>query len=110
MTDPFEGTEPIVRELFDLLLGRLERLGPFETETKKTSVHLTRRAAFLGVHPKKRYLEINIVSSRPLDASRGYKVEAVSKNRFHNRVRIEQPADLTAELMRDIEAAYQLME
>jgi len=110
MTDPFEGTEPAVRDLFDSLLTRLKALGPFGTETKKTSVHLTRRAAFVGVHPKRRYLEINVVSSSPLDKSRGYKVEQISKNRFHNRMRIERVADLNSELMRDIASAYQLME
>ncbi len=108
--DPFEGAEPVVRELYDLLLARLKTLGPYKAQTKRTSIHLTRRAAFLGVHPKKRCLEINVVSSSPLDESRGYKVEAVSRNRFHNRIRIERAADLNAELMRDIKTAYQLME
>ena len=110
MTDPFEGTEPRVRDLFDALRSKLKAIGPFGTETKKTSIHLIRRAAFLGLHPKKSYLEINVVSSNPLDESRGYKVEQVSKNRFHNRMRIEQVADLTAELMREIANAYHLME
>ena len=109
MTDPFKGTEPAVRYLFDTLLDKLKAVGPFASETKKTSIHLTRRAAFLGVHPKKSHLEINVVSSSPLDESRGYKVEQVSKNRFHNRMRITNEADLNAALMRDIARAYHLM-
>ena len=110
MFDPFEGTESVVRNLFDSLLTKTKSLGPFRTETKKTSIHLVRRAAFLGVHPKKSYLEINVVSSNPLDESRGYKVEQVSRNRFHNRMRIEQMADLNSQLMRDIANAYKLMQ
>ena len=110
MTDPFEGTEPIVRDLFDSLLTKLKALGPFGMESKRTSVHPTRRAAFLGVRPKKSYLEINVISSSPMDESRGYKVEQVSKHRFHNRMRIQQVTDLNAELMRDIASSYRLME
>jgi hypothetical protein len=109
MSNPFEGTEPIVSELYELLLSKLESIGTYDEETKKTSIHLTKRAAFLGVHPKKTYLELNVVSDCPLEAKRGYRTEQVSKNRFHNRIRIEKPGDLDQRLMKDIASGYRLM-
>ncbi len=107
MSNPFDGTEAIVNDLYELLLAKVKEIGVFSVETKRTSIHLSKRAAFLGVHPKKKYLEINIVSRDPLGDR--YKSEQVSKNRFHNRVRINSATDFDRELMRDIENAYKLL-
>ncbi len=107
MSNPFDGTESIVHDLYELLLAKVKEIGVFSIEMKRTSIHLSKRAAFLGVHPKKKYLEINIVSISRLGGR--YKSEQVSKNRFHNRVRINSATDFDRELIRDIENAYALM-
>jgi len=109
LADPFHSSDLLVRELYESLLSKLKVVGPYKVEGKKTSLHLVNRAAFLGVHPKKEHLELNVVSSAPLDAKRGYKIEQVSKNRYHNRVRIERASDLDPELIHDIADAYRLM-
>jgi hypothetical protein len=109
MEDPFKSADPLVLELYASLLSLLKSLGPFRIEAKKISVHFVNRAAFLGAHPGKTYLDINIVYSAPLSTDRGYKVEQVSKNRYHNRKRIRQKSDLNQELIRDIKHAYKLL-
>jgi hypothetical protein len=52
-----------VKDLYQYLLKELNRFGEITIEEKKTSFHLKNRAAFAGVHPKKKYFILNIVSS-----------------------------------------------
>jgi len=109
MEDPFANSDPIVKDLYEHLMSKLKGLGPMRVETKKTSMHIVNHAAFLGIDPKRKLLEINIVSLKPLDQKRGYKTEQVSRNRFHNRMRIEAARDISARLVEDIRGAYSLM-
>ncbi len=52
MSDLFERSDPIVQELYESLLSKLKTIGPYKIESKKTSIHLVSRVAFLGVHPR----------------------------------------------------------
>ena len=45
-------------------LKRVKTIGPFRIETKKTPVHLTRKSALAGVHPRKAFLMLTIKSGR----------------------------------------------
>jgi hypothetical protein len=62
--DPFSAVTPATRQLYQHLLKRIKTIGPFRIETKKTSVHLTRKSAFAGVHPRKAFLMLTIKSGR----------------------------------------------
>lgn len=42
---------PALRELYELLLARLDALGPFEVEHRKSGVHLVAGTGFLAVRP-----------------------------------------------------------
>ena len=82
---PFFKSYPAeICELYNELGGILKNIGPCKAEVKKTSIHLVNKKAFAGVHPKKSYLGINLVLSRPKTDPPTQKVEQVSKNRFHH--------------------------
>src|SRR5260370_21433339 len=83
---------PTAQHLYRGLLNVLRLLGSFQEELKKTSVHLVRGSAFVGVQLRREYLIVTIKSETPIKSARITKVEQVSKNRWHSEVRV--PADL----------------
>jgi hypothetical protein len=73
-----------VFELYNKLHDILKGIGPYTLEVKKTSIHIVNTKAFAGIHPKKSYLGVNLVLSKPKTDPPADKVEQVSKNRFHH--------------------------
>lgn len=100
---------PVVKDLYQTLLVELRKLGEFSEEVKKTSIHLKSGKAFAGVHPRKDYFILNIVSDNPIKNPRILKSEQVSKNRYHNELKVEKPADINMELLAWLKTAYELM-
>src|SRR5579859_581377 len=90
----FLGKDENVQSTYSRLLEVLHGLGPFREEPKKTSIHLVRTVGFAGVHPRKSYLILNLRTDYPLANLRIAKSEQVSKNRFHNEVKLTSPSDI----------------
>ncbi len=102
----FAGSE-VQRALFHGLTGLLESIGTFEVEEKKTSLHIVAgSSAFVGVHPRKDSLRLNVVLSRSLEGDRVAKSERVSANRFHNEIDVKLLSDLDGELESWLKEAY----
>jgi hypothetical protein len=104
----FETVNPPVKDTYDLLMEQVERFGPQTVEPKKTSIHVNNGSAFLGIHPKKNWLDITIVTVEPINSERVRKTEQVSKNRFHNELRLEDAKDVDDELVGWLHEAYSL--
>ena len=105
----FAGKAPAVRAVYDRLLQEtMKAVGPFEIDPKKTSIHLTNGTAFAGAHPKKAWLDLTIRSTTALRGSRIRNQEQVSKNRWHQDVRLESPVQIDRELMKWIRHAYEV--
>ncbi len=100
---------PVVKDLYNTLLAELKKFGNVVEDVKKTSIHLKNGKAFAGIHPRKNYFILNIVSSSPIKSPRIIKTEQVSKNRFHNELRVEKPADINVELLGWLKTAHELM-
>ena len=98
-----------VRNLFKALKVEFTKFGKFEVEEKNTSFHITHNGAFAGIHPRKSYLILNIVSSSPIKSHRVAHLEQVSKSRFHNEIKIEKESDIDDELLGWLHQAYELM-
>ena len=90
------------------VIAAVGKLGPFEVEEKKTSLHLTHGRAFAGVHPRANGIVLNLVFDAPLKNARVHKSEQVSANRYHVEFKLEDPADVDAELAAWIQRAYDL--
>jgi hypothetical protein len=64
-----------------------------QEERKKTSVHLVRGSAFVGVHFRQKHLIVTIKSDRAIKSPRVLKSEQVSRNRWHSEVKGASDAD-----------------
>jgi hypothetical protein len=86
----------------------MQTFGPSHVDPKRTSLHLVRTTGFAGVHPRKRALILNIRLDHALNTPRAAKIEQVSKHRYHNELRLEQPEQVDDELVGWLRAAYEL--
>ncbi|MCK1234745.1 DUF5655 domain-containing protein [Streptococcus uberis] len=98
--------EKTVSELLETILSILDQFGPYQIEVKKTSLHLVKENAFLGIHPKKKWLDINIVSNQAIDHSLITKNEHISKNRWHNNLRLSSVEEVDDTVKNLLQAAY----
>lgn len=104
----FQGKDVTVRQIYDRLLKATGKFGPVNEEPKKTSIHLMNQTAFAGVATRKSALVLTIKSNRKLSSPRIHKSEQTSANRFHHEVKLTSPAEVDAELVQWLEAAYAL--
>ncbi len=104
----FTGKDDVVRSIYDRLVEALHSVGPFQEEPKKTSLHLVHTVGFAGVHPRKSSLLLNVRTDHAIESPRITKTEQVSKNRFHNEVKLASPGDVDEELLGWLKAAYEL--
>ncbi|MEH6939359.1 DUF5655 domain-containing protein [Bacillus sp. JJ664] len=98
-----------VNEIYSKILDLLKEIGPFKIEFKKTSIHLLNKSSFGGIHPKKKWLDFNLVTNHHIDHEKINKIEQVSKNRFHNNFRFHSVEDLNQEFLVLLKESYQLM-
>jgi hypothetical protein len=94
--------------LYAQVLAIVEDLGECKVEVKQTSLHVVHGRAFLGIHPRKDGLLLNLVTTEPLRSDRLKKVDQVSANRWHNEVLVSSELDIDAQLRRWLKAAYRL--
>jgi hypothetical protein len=99
---------PVSNAIYEALTLELGQLGEHVIEVKKTSLHIARGRAFLGVHPRKNGLLLNIVLNRPLASDRLRKSEQVSANRYHHEIELGAAAELDKELLGWIGEAHAL--
>lgn len=104
----FANKEPTVRLTYDKVLTSLTKIGPVKAEAKKTSIHLVRETAFAGAHPKKAWLDLTIRSEKPIKSTRVRAQEQVSKNRWHQDVRLTSAKEVDAEVVAWLKSAYAL--
>lgn len=102
----FEGKNLEVMAIYQAIMQSVKKLGPVKIEPKKTSIHIVSRVAFLGVHPKTKWLDLNIVTTEAIKSSRVTKTEQVSANRFHNTIRLSEVNEVDKELINWIEKSY----
>ncbi len=104
----FAGKDEIVRVIYTRLLETLRTFGPVQEEPKKSSIHLVHSSGFAGVHPRKSYLYLNLRTASPIENPRITKTEQVSKNRFHNELKLTSPDEIDEELLGWLRDAYVL--
>lgn len=104
----FARSEPGVRALAEMLIRRALALPGTAIDPEGSCIHLNRRVAFAGLHPRKNALLLNLRSSQPIESARIRKVERVSANRYHNELLIESPDAIDDELIGWIAEAHGL--
>ena len=89
---------PQAAAVYQAILGAAEANGPVRVETKSASIHLCRRSAFAGVHPRRTGVLLNVRSAAPIESPRIRKREQVSANRWHNELLVESADSVDGEL------------
>jgi len=95
-------------ELQKELMFLLEQIGEFKSEPKKESIHIVHGKAFVGIHPKKSYLGVNLVLDKSKTSPRADKIEQISLNRFHHFFKIESKEQMNKSFVRLLQEAYNL--
>jgi len=94
--------------LYKNLLAALKKIGKFEIEVKKTSVHLVRKVAFAGVQLRKQYIVVTIKFDTRMEHPRISRTEQTSRNRWHSEVKIANASAIDAELLGWLRKSYEL--
>ena len=94
----FAGRE-VSKDLYRQLVNAVSKVGKFEEEVKKTCIHLVRKSAFAGVHPRKEHLLVTVKSAELIRSPRVLKAIRASKNRWYVDVRVAASADIDSELV-----------
>ena len=104
----FARSEPQVRALAEALIDRASALSGVTVDPKGTCIHLNRRTAFAGLHPRKSALLLNLRMSAPIEGPRVRKVERISANRYHNEMLLDSAGAIDAELLGWLSDAHAL--
>ena len=104
----FSTAGPASRQLYQDLLAALRSFGPFHEEIKKTSVHLVRNVAFVGVHPRKQHLLLIIKVNELLWDRRILKSEQMSHNHWHLETKLSSAQEIDEQLLAWARNAYDL--
>ena len=107
--DAIARADAALQGVYSRLLKAVGRFGPVLEERGDRSVLLRSRGGFVGVHPKRDGLDLQIVTDHVIRAARVGKIDRVSASRFHVHIRIASPADIDAELLGWLREAYDLM-
>jgi len=94
--------------LYQELLARIQPMGRFREEIKKTSIHPIRGVAFAGVHPRKQHVLVTIGSAKPIQSARIARAEQVSKSCWHPDVKLAGSQEIDEELLGWLRQAYEL--
>jgi len=108
--DHFVNKDPSVRALYDQLVSLLRSFGPVKEDPKKTSIHLNRKSALVGIETRRNNLLLTIKADHLIQSPRVEKVEHISPKRIYHKVRVSSPSDFNEELKSWLKEAYALSE
>jgi hypothetical protein len=98
--------DPISSGVYGALMDEISTLPGCELQENASSFHVAHGRAFLGIHPRRGGILVNIVLTRQLDSARIHRAERVSANRWHNEVILNDPSEIDAELLTWIREGY----
>jgi hypothetical protein len=102
----FVGKEPIVRDLYELLVQTLERFGPIGVYPVKTRIVFQAEVQFAAVMPRKRWLDGYLWLRRQAAHPRIYKVEMGTFRDYGHIFRLNRQDDLDDDLADLLQEAY----
>jgi hypothetical protein len=102
----FEGKEPIVHELYHLLVDTLERFGPVGVFPVKTRIIFQAEVQFAAAMPRKRWLDGYIWLRRQAAHPRIYKIEMGIFRDYGHLFRLTCAEELDDDLVDLLQEAY----
>jgi hypothetical protein len=98
--------DPISSGVYGALMDKISAMDGCELQENASSFHVAHGRAFLGIHPRRGGILVNIVLTRELESTRIHRAERVSANRWHNEIILKDPAEIDAELLNWISEGY----
>jgi hypothetical protein len=105
--DQFQGKSQAVYELYDYLLGSLNKIGPVRETRKGITISLENRKAFASAIIRNRSIKLIVRTNHRIANPRIHSVEHVAEKSYDHTVLIESKSDIDGELMKWLEEAYQ---
>jgi len=102
----FDGCEPLVRELYELVARAVRSIGPVRILPEKTRIAFQVRMSFAQVTPRRRWLDGHVVLARRLEHPRFRKIESFSPRNHVHVFRLERPSDIDETFVAWMREAY----
>jgi hypothetical protein len=95
-----------VKAVFEKLSWEVSGLGPLTINSVKHAILFTRSSHFLAVKPKKNWLDIEFILSRPLEGFPIHRTVKASKSKWAHFMRLESENEVDKQLMDWLQEAY----
>jgi hypothetical protein len=105
--DLFQGKSQAVRDLYFLLLGELNKIGPVRETKKETSVTFENRKAFASVLIRNRSIKMILRATHKIASPRIRNMEHVAEKSYDHTILLESKNEIDEELMKWLGEAYQ---
>lgn len=102
----FANCEPHVRRIYLKLARMVRACGPVRVIPQKTRLVFVTRVRFVGVYPRKRFLEIGIELPKRNPDPRFHKIETYTRRMHGHYLRIEHESQLDAQVQHWLRCSY----
>ena len=102
----FVGRDPIVREIYDVVVAAVRSLGPVIVLPEKTRIAFQVRMSFAQVTPRQRWLDGHVVLARRLEHPRFRKIETFSPRNHLHAFRLQKLTDVDRTFVSWLREAY----
>ncbi len=102
----FAKSEPSVSKLFERIRAMVESVGPVHVQAYRDSVAFLVRVRFLGVTPRKTWLDLGFWFPRRIESPRFRKVETLTPTDHVHLLRVTEAEQLDEEVMEWIREGY----
>jgi hypothetical protein len=104
--DIFTGKSQTVRDLYDLLVGELKKLGPVHEIVKAISISLENRRPYASLLIRDRSIKLVLRAQHRIDSQRILSVNRITDKSYDHTVLLESKSDIDDELMEWLGEAY----
>jgi hypothetical protein len=102
----FEGKSQVVRELYDLLVDELKKLGPVQEIKKAISISFENCRPFASILIRNRSIKLVIRTEHRIENHRMLSIDRITENCFDHTVLLDSKEDIDVELMQWLGEAY----
>ena len=103
----FQGKSQVGQDLYRLLLGELNKIGPIRETKKAFSVSFENRKAFASVMVRNRSLKLILRATHKITNPRIRNMEHVAEKSYDHTILLESKDEIDEELMNWLGEAYQ---
>lgn len=105
--DIFDGKSQAVRDLYDLLLDELNKIGPVRDIKKVFSISFENRRPFASVLIRNRSIKLILRTQHRINDPRIHSVDHVASKSFDHTILLDSKKDIDDQLMKWLGEAYQ---